>query len=71
MKLLLQKLPDCSYLKRNMLIYTDRTTTQQLKDCTIKVNQKHHKRAISKIFTTKLKFAADYLNRYFKKNIES
>lgn len=54
-----------------MLIYANRTTIQQLKDCAVKVNQKSDKQAISEMFRTELKFVADSLIRYFEKKIKN
>ena len=51
----LQKLADPSYLKHDMLAYTDRITMQELRDSAIIASrQKGHNQAISEMFTTKL-----------------
>ena len=54
-----------------MLIYANRTTIQQLKDCAVKVNQKSDKQAISEMFRTESKFVADSLIRYFEKKLKA
>ena len=43
----------------------------QLRDCLLAVAVKNSKIAISEIFTTELKFAADYLLKWFNKKFKS
>ena len=64
----LQKLADASYLLRNMLSCADSTIMKQLGGCAIKVSQGRDKQAITEMFTTEMKLAADCVIRWLEKD---
>ena len=63
-----EKLTSLNYLTRKQLEFKDRTTLLQLRYCALAVFNKSKKIAISKMFPTKLKFAADCLINPFMHN---
>ena len=63
-----EKLTSLNYLTRKQLEFKDRTTLLQLRYCALAVFNKSKKIAISKMFSTKLKFAADCLINPFMHN---
>ena len=66
-----EKLTSLNYLTREQLNFKDYKTLLQLRDCTPSVADKKNKIAISEVFTTELKFAADYLLKWFNKKFKS
>ena len=66
----LERLADLSYLRRKQLTFKDEKTLLQLKNCTLAVHVRNSKIAVSEMFTTKLKFAADCLLKWFNAKFE-
>ena len=66
-----EKLADISYLSANMLHYFDPVTAEQLKDCAIRVSLEKEKYTISELCSTKLKFASEFLIKWFNKKYKS
>ena len=56
---------------RKQLKCKDEKTLLQLKDCGLAVHARNNKIAISEMFTTKLKFAADCLLKWFNTKFKS
>ena len=67
----LKRLADLSYLMRKQLKFKDKKTMLQLKDCALAVHARNSKIAISEMFTTELKFAADCLLKWFNAKFKS
>ena len=67
----LERLTSLCYLTREQLEFKDNKTLLQLRDCAIAVAEKKNKIAITKMFSTELKFAADCLLKWFKKKFNS
>ena len=66
-----EKLLSLNYLTRQQLHFKDNTTLLQLRDCVLAVAGKKNKIAISEMFSTELKFAADCLLKWFNKKFKS
>ena len=62
---------DLSYLTREQLKIKDEKTLLQLKDCKLADHARNCKIAISEMFTTELKFAADGLLKWFIRKFKS
>ena len=67
----LKRLSDLSYLKHDQLKFKDRKMLLQLKDCAVALHARKSKIAISEMFTTELKFAADCLLKWFNAKFKS
>ena len=61
----LQKLTTIGYLTNEQLKFKGIITLKQLRDCALSVFSKKNKIAISKMFSTELKFATDCLLKWF------
>ena len=66
-----EKLTSLNYLTREQLNFKDNKTLLQLRDCALPVADKKDKIAISEMFSTELKFAADSLLKWFNKKFRS
>ena len=66
-----EKLTSLIYLTREQLTFKDNNMLLQLRDCTLAVADKKNRIAISEMFTTELKFAADCLLKWFNKKFKS
>ena len=66
-----ERLARLSYLTREQLDFKDNETLLQLRDCALAVAEKKSKIAISKMFSTKLKFASDCQLKWFNKKFKS
>ena len=58
-------------LTRGQLEFKDRKTLLQLRDCALAVAERKNEIAISEMFSTELKFAADCLLKWFNKKFKS
>ena len=65
-----ERLTSLSYLTREQLEFKDNKKLLQLRDCIVAVAEKKNKIAIYKMFSTKLKFAADCLLKWFNKKFK-
>lgn len=54
-----------------MLAFANSITMTQLQDCAKGVSQKKFKQAISEMFSTQIKFAVDYLVKWFGRKFKS
>ena len=61
----LERLADLSYLNHEQFKFKDEKMLLQLKDCMLAVHAENSEIAISEMFTTKLKFVANYLLKWF------
>ena len=64
-------LTSLNYLTVDQLNFKNNKTLLQLRDCALNVAGKKSKLALAKMFTTELKFAADYLLKWFNKKYKS
>ena len=64
-----EKLTCLNYLIHEQLYFKDNKALLQLRDCPLAVADKKNKIAISEMFSTELKFAADCLLKWFNKNL--
>ena len=60
-----------SYLSSDILENIDSVTAEQLKDCTINVNQRKEKYVIGEMCSTELKFNSDCLMKWFNRKYKS
>ena len=67
----LERLANLNYLMREQLKYQDEKALLKLKDCAIAVHARNNKVTISEMITTKLKFAADCLLKWFNAKFKS
>ena len=67
----LERLAILSYLVHEQRKCKDKKTLLQLKDCAPAVHARNNKIAISEMFITKLKFAADCLLKWFNVKFKS
>lgn len=67
----LEKLTTVSYLSSDILENIDSVTAEQLKDCTINVNQRKEKYVIGEMCSTELKFNSDCLMKWFNRKYKS
>ena len=65
----LEKLVNVGYFTRDMLVHVDMVTAKKWKDYDVSMSQRRHKKAIVEIFSTKPKFVAGCLKRWFVKKI--
>ena len=63
----LEELTSLSHLTREQLLYHDRETLLKLKDYAFDVHRCKSKASISHMFTTELKFASEFLLKWFTK----
>ena len=61
----LEELADVSYLTSEQLAMRNLKTSDQLKDCVMKVYSKKHKNAIAEMLNIELKFACDILLQWY------
>ena len=66
-----ERLTSLSYHTWEQFEFKDRRTLLQLRDCALAVAKKKNKIAISKMFSTELKFAADCLLKWFNRKFKS
>ena len=62
----LEELADVSYLTTEQLAMRNLKTSEQLKDCVMKVYSRKHKNAIAEMFNIELKFVCDILLQRYK-----
>ena len=65
-----ERLTSLSYLTREQFDFKDNKTLLQLRDCVLAVADKKNNIAIYEMFSTKLKFAADCLLKWFNKKFK-
>lgn len=66
----LEKLVNVGYFTRDMLVHVDMVAAKKWKDYDVSMSQRRHKKAIVEIFSTKPKFVAGCLKRWFVKKIK-
>ena len=65
-----ERLTSLNYLTREQLEFKDRKILLQLRDCSLPVAARKNEIAISEMFSTELKFAADCLLKWFNKKFK-
>ena len=62
-------LTSLNYLTIDQLQYKDNKTLLQLRDCALNVPKKKNKLAAAEMFITEIKFAGDFLIKWFNKKL--